>query len=834
MATTTAPTERPGPVPEPIPSEPGIPLPPDSISYRLKRRLLGAPLHSEELEHQRLGKPTALAVFASDNLSSSAYATEEILHVLLPVAGVIAFSLVMPITIAMCVVLGFLILSYRETIKEYPSAGGAYLVTKDNFGPTTAQVAGASLLIDYILTVAVSSAAGTAALTSAFDALEPYRVPIALFFIALVAFGNLRGVKESGRIFAAPTYFFMVAMGLLLGIGAWKYLAGDLPDFSGVVEEGQLTLDGVAPSGVGLLLGVKLYDVLHAFASGGAAVTGVEAISNGVPAFRKPEWRNARQTLVIMGTGLGVMFLGLSALAAEIHVRPFESGTPTVISQIGKAVFGGGAVGDLLYYALQAGTVLILILAANTGFADFPRLASFQAGDSFLPRQLTKRGHRLVYSNGILALAAAAMVLVVITGAEVTRLIPLYAIGVFTGFTLSQAGMTKHHWRKREPGWRKSLAIQGFGAVLSGVVAVIIAVTKFADGAWAILIILPVMVVILLRLNRQYVSEATHLEVDVPAAVTAPILHRHVVLVLVDRLDLASARAIQYARTLTPDELRAVHFVIDDEAARHLAEEWGRLGLHRVSLELVECPDRRLTRTAVETVARELSDGRTEVSVLLPDRKFRGAVAPHPPRPHRRGDPGAGVPAAARQRDVGAVPLRRHRRRPRAAVGDRRWAGWPARGPGSPVSRWGRGRVRRHPGRPFRRPRRRAGPRLRGHRQRALPRPRPGGGPRAVDPRRAPERGADARARDRRRHRRHLGGLPGPPHAGRSRGRLQARGGGHDRPAPATAGAAQPRLRAAVAARRGQGVGPVSRGLNRTPRAGAWAPGGTTRRSAAR
>jgi amino acid transporter len=624
VATTDVPTDHATPVAAAVPAPPGVPLPPDSLSYRLKRKLLGKPLHSEELEHQRLGKPTALAVFASDNLSSSAYATEEILHVLLPVAGVIAFSLVFPITVAMCVVLGFLILSYRETIKEYPSAGGAYLVTKDNFGPTTAQVAGASLLIDYILTVAVSSAAGTAALVSAFDALDPYRVPIALFFIALIAFGNLRGVKESGRIFAIPTYFFMVTMGLLLGIGAWKYLAGDLPDFSGVVEEGQLTLEEVAPSGVGLLLGVKLYDVLHAFASGGAAVTGVEAISNGVPAFRKPEWRNARQTLVIMGTGLGVMFLGLSALAAEIHVRPFEGGTPTVISQIGEAVFGGGVVGDTLYYALQAGTMLILIMAANTGFADFPRLASFQAGDSFLPRQLTKRGHRLVYSNGIIALAAAAMVLVVITGAEVTRLIPLYAIGVFTGFTLSQAGMTRHHWRKREPGWRKSLAIQGFGALLSGVVAVIIAVTKFADGAWAILIILPVLVLALLRLNRQYVREARHLEADVPAAATAPILRRHVVLVLIDQLDLAAARAIQYARTLTPDELRAVHFVIDDEAARRLADDWGRLGLHRVSLQLVECPDRRLTRAAVETVARELADGQTEVSVLLPDRKYRG------------------------------------------------------------------------------------------------------------------------------------------------------------------------------------------------------------------
>ncbi len=625
MAIETLPPEpeAPADAPSPVsaPADVRVPLPPDSLSYRLKRKVLGKPLHSDELEHQRLGKPTALAVFASDNLSSSAYATEEILHVLIPVAGLVAFSLVVPITVAMCVVLGFLILSYRETIKEYPSSGGAYLVTKDNFGITAAQVAGASLLTDYILTVAVSASAGTAALTSAFDALEPYRVPIALFFIGLIALGNLRGVKESGKIFAIPTYFFMLTMAALLGLGLVKYLSGDLPTFDGPVE-GQLHWG--AASGVGLLLGVKLFDVLHAFASGGAAVTGVEAISNGVPAFRKPEWRNARQTLVVMGTGLGVMFLGLSALAAHIHVTPFETGSPTVISQIGEAVFGGGALGDVLFYSLQAGTMLILVMAANTGFADFPRLASFQAGDSFLPRQLTKRGHRLVYSNGIIALALAAALLVVITGAEVTRLIPLYAIGVFTGFTLSQAGMTKHHIRKRERGWRKGVLINGFGALLSAVVALVIAVTKFADGAWAILIILPLLVVVFLRLNRQYVREAAHLEADVPAAATAKILRRHVVLVFVDRLDLASARAIQYARTLTPDELRCVHFVIDDEAARRLADEWGRLGLQRVSLELVECPDRRLTRTAVETVARELSDGETEVSVLLPDRKFRG------------------------------------------------------------------------------------------------------------------------------------------------------------------------------------------------------------------
>jgi amino acid transporter len=606
--------------PLPAPAGTTIPMPGDSVGYRLKRKLLGPPLHSEELEHQRLGKPTALAIFASDNLSSSAYATEEILHVLIPLVGLAAFSLVVPITFAMVVVLAFLILSYRETIKEYPSAGGAYMVARDNFGVVPAQIAGASLLTDYILTVAVSSAAGTAALVSAFDVLKPYTVPIACCFIAIVAYGNLRGVKESGKVFAVPTYFFIFNMAVLLGLGLWKYVGSDLP-IIGLLPD---TAEHAGSSTDTFLYGAGLFGVLHAFASGGAAVTGVEAISNGVPAFREPAWKNARKTLVIMGTGLGIMFLGLSALAAQTKIGPSETGTPTVIAQVGEAVYGGGAVGNILFYSLQAGTVLILIMAANTGFADFPRLASFQAGDSFLPRQLMKRGHRLVYSNGVVVLAGVAMLLVIATGGVVTKLIPLYAIGVFTGFTISQAGMVKHHRTHRHPGWRKSIVIQGIGCSLSFLVLLILAVTKFADGAWLILIVLPVMVVLLLRLNRQYEREAAQLETDVPAAATAPILRRHVVLVFVDRLDMASARAIQYARSLTPDEMRAVHFVIDETKADELALEWARTGLHRVPLELVECPDRRLTRAAVECVVRELADGETEVSVLLPDRKYRG------------------------------------------------------------------------------------------------------------------------------------------------------------------------------------------------------------------
>jgi amino acid transporter len=616
-ATKTTPAEYHAPAP--ASSKPLVPLPPDDIGYRVKRKLLGRPTHSEQAEQERMGKPTALAVFASDNLSSSAYATEEILHVLVPAVGIGAFALIMPLTGAMLVVLGLLIISYRETIKEYPSAGGAYLVTRDNFGIIPAQVAGAALLIGYILTVAVSVAAGSAALVSTIDSLAPWRVPISLAFIALIAFGNLRGVREAGRAFAAPTYFFMLNIAALLGLGIYSYVAGDL-------EEVGRELPGMVPwgeEGSGMLMGASAFVLAKAFASGGAAVTGVEAISNGVPAFRKPEWRNARQTLMVMGCGLGVMFLGLSFLASQVKVGPYEDGTPTVLAQIGEAVYGDGGAGPVLSNVLNLATMLILVLAANTGFAGFPRLASLQAEDSFLPRQLTKRGHRLVFSNGIIVLAGAAAVLVIITNAAVTRLIPLYAISVFVGFTLSQAGMTKHHLRKRGRGWRKGIVANGVGGLISGAIVLIVVVTRF-DDAWVILPIMPVVVFILLRLNRQYERERSALESDVPTAATAPILHRHVVLVFVDRLDLAAARAIQYARTLTPDELRAVHFVVDDEAGERLADEWRRLGLSRVPLDLVACPDRRLTSAAVELVAHELSDGDTEVSVLLPDRKYNG------------------------------------------------------------------------------------------------------------------------------------------------------------------------------------------------------------------
>ena len=524
---------------------------PESAMYRFKRRLLGHPLPNDELEHQRLGKPTALAVFASDALSSTAYASEEIIRALIiGGVGMAAFRFVLPITAALVAVLFILMFSYRQTIKAYPSAGGAYVVTKDNLGLLPAQFAGVALLTDYILTVSVSVSAGVAALYSAFPAAHPYRVPIALGFIALITWGNLRGVKESGKIFAAPTYLFLFSIIALILVGIVRAAMGDLHQATAV------TLP-VATRSAGIFL------VLHAFASGGAAMTGVEAISNGVPAFRPPEWKNARTTLMVMGSFLAFMFLGLSWLARSI--KPIPSEQKTVIAQITQGVFGSGPIGHALFLVVQAATMLILVLAANTSFADFPRLASFHADDAFMPKQLTKRGHRLVFSNGIIALACTSSVLVIIFGADVTHLIPLYAIGVFTSFTLSQAGMAVHHIREKEEGWRLSLMINGSGALSTGIVTIVIGITKFMHGAWVIIVLVPMMVMGLVRLNRQSEHENHELSEEVRDAIAKPIIRHNTSFVLVGNLDKSVAAGIQYARSLRPESLRAVHVAVDPD-----------------------------------------------------------------------------------------------------------------------------------------------------------------------------------------------------------------------------------------------------------------------------
>ncbi|CAB4614342.1 unannotated protein [freshwater metagenome] len=576
--------------------------------------MLGRALTTDQLEHERLSNSVALAVFSSDALSSTAYASEEILLTLL-VAGVgsMAFNLVLPITIAMVLVLTILVFSYRQTIKAYPSAGGAYIVTKDNLGVIPAQVAGVALLTDYILTVSVSVSAGVAALYSVFHGVYPYRVPIALGFIAIIAIGNLRGVKDSGKIFAIPTYAFLISMFLMIGVGIVKATLGGGLD--------HVRLDPIQAEALATTGAASFVLILHAFASGGAAVTGVEAISNGVPAFKAPEWKNARNTLMVMGIFLGMMFLGISWLAGQVHAVPMEG--RTVISQIAETVYGNGVLGKFLFIFTQASTMFILVLAANTSFADFPRLASFQAEDSFMPRQLTKRGHRLVFSNGIIALAISAAVLVVILGADVSKLIPLYAVGVFTSFTLSQAGMARRHIRLKEQGWKVGLFINGLGAIVTLVVTVVIAYTKFTHGAWVIIVLIPIFVWVVVRLNHQYEAEKAELEGDAILAATAPILRRHAVVVLIDKIDRTSARAIQYARTLHPDRLWAVHIAVDEIHASELADEWSALALKQLPLDIRECPDRRINRTVLEVVHELAADGDTEVSILIPRREYR-------------------------------------------------------------------------------------------------------------------------------------------------------------------------------------------------------------------
>jgi amino acid transporter len=621
---TTGEQERPKPPPDlPGWQRPGLGWTgaalPESRSYRLKRRLLGPPLISDQLNDQRLGKPTALAVLSSDVMSSSAYATEEILRILLPIGGLAAFALVTPITLLILGVLAVVTVCYREVVKLYPKAGGSYVVSRDNFGPNVAQVAGAALLISYTITVAVSVAAGTDAIISAVPSLTRAAVPMSVAFVILIAYGNLRGLREAGRVFAVPTYFFIANMAILIGAGLVRAVFGNLGHVPAAAHQVH-----VGHEGGGLLLGVSLFIAARAFANGGSAMTGTEAISNGVSIFREPQADNARTTLVVMSTVLGSMFLGVSVLAALSHALPFSSGTPTVVSEIGKLVYGHSAAGTVLYGCLQASTALILILAANTSFTGFPFLVSFVAEDSFLPRPLTVRGHRLVFSNGIIVLAVASIALLVATRAQVASLIPMYAIGVFTGFTMAGAGMFRHHLRHREPGWKRSAVVNGTAAVVCLLVVLIFAITEFTRGAWVVVVVMPVLIYGLMKTNGQYRIEDAVLDEGVALqACVAPVLRHHKVIVLVDRIDLATARAIQYARSLTPDELYAVHFNSDSRRADALIRRWRDLGLSRLPLEVIEVADRRVSRAALEMATEAAGDGQTEVSVLIPTRTYR-------------------------------------------------------------------------------------------------------------------------------------------------------------------------------------------------------------------
>jgi amino acid transporter len=546
----------------------------------LKRLFVGNPLATEQLAHERLSKRIALAVFSSDALSSSAYATEAIL-LALAVAGPLALGYATPIALGIALLLATVAFSYRQTILAYPQGGGTYIVSRENLGTTPSLVAAASLLIDYILTVAVSMSAAVAAISSAVHQLEPYRVELAIGLISLVTLANLRGLKESGQLFAVPTYLFIGSMLVLIGTGLFKIVTqqvvqAPLPEVSAFPSE----LHTLTP-----------FLLLRAFAAGCTALTGIEAIADGVPAFKKPEPRNASITLVIMVVILSSLFLGITVLANSYHIVPDGAiEHETANSQLARAIFGSGSIA---YYVLQIATMLILVLASNTAYADFPRLAYFLASDRFLPRQFAQRGDRLVFSNGIVTLGVIASLLVIAFGAKEQALLPLYAVGVFISFTLSQLGMVQHHRQLRGPNWRRSAMISGLGACVTGLVMLILAVTKFTEGAWGVILLIPVLVVILRTIHSHYQAVARQLSLaDAPPPVA---VRRHTVLVLISGVHRGMIPALQYGLSLAPDNITAVYVDMNDESTAKLKAKWEQWG-SGIPLQVLSSPYRSLLR----------------------------------------------------------------------------------------------------------------------------------------------------------------------------------------------------------------------------------------------
>jgi len=560
--------------------------PPRALSHWL----IGRPLSTADAAHETIGKAIGLAVFASDALSSTAYATQEIL-VILAVAGTAAFGYVFPISIAIVALLVIVALSYEQVIHAYPDGGGAYIVAHDNLGKFYALIAASSLLTDYILTVSVSISSGVAQLVSAFPTLDQYRVPIAVAAVFLIMLINLRGVRESGTAIAIPSYFFIIMLYALVGTGMFRYLFGSL---GAVVDPPKLET-------LGPLAVITPFLILHAFSSGTAALTGIEAISNGITAFKEPRSKNAGITLIWMAAILSSLFIGISFLTGKVHAVPSEQ--ETVISQLARTVFNGQGV---LYMAIIFATTVILILAANTAFAGFPRLGALMAKDGFLPRQLTYRGSRLVYSYGIVSLALIASVLVVVFQASVTRLIPLYAIGVFLSFTLAQFGMSRRWWKsgKLNPGeelvesgstvhyeknWLTKMFANGFGALCTAIVMIIFAITKFRDGAWVVLILIPMLVIGLLLINRHYRDLASHLSLEKFGG-PPPQATRHRVILPVSGVHQGSLEALRYARLLSSD-ITAVHISMDPEETEKVKQKWENWG-EGTRLVIVDSPYR--------------------------------------------------------------------------------------------------------------------------------------------------------------------------------------------------------------------------------------------------
>jgi amino acid transporter len=592
---------------------------PDSLWYTAKTRLLGPPLVNEQLGEQRLSKPLALGVLSPDGISSSAYGTEEILIALVPIAGLAAFTLILPLTLVILLVMTLVVLSYREVVMVYIKPGGSYVVARENFGPRIAQICAVALLIDYVVTVAVQIAAGTAAVASAIPAIGPYKLEICVGVVVLMCYGNLRGIKEAGKAFAVPTYLFSGSVILMIVVGLIREATGSLHAVNPATLHGTYTFGSGSE---GLITGVMIFTLLRAFANGGASLTGIEAVSDAVGAFKPPEGRNARKVLVAEGIILGVLVAGIGWLAHATHATPYTVGYPTVLAQETQIVFGSSFAGHAMFYLVQLATMLILYTGGNTSFNGFPFLTSYVAGDSFLPRWLLKRGHRLVFSNAIILLAVTSVVLLVIKDADVNSLVPLYAIGVFTAFTMAGFGMAKYHYGRREQGWRPKFAINFSAGSLSLIVVIIFAVVKFTEGAWVVLILFAILVPALIRMNAEYRDEAEVLETITGAQPPpAPHYSRRVVFVFVDSFDLATLAALRYARSLRPTQIRAVHFVIDSVRAEKLREKWTRAD-RGVALDFIDCPDRRLTKAATDLAERETQDPGTHVTVILPRRSY--------------------------------------------------------------------------------------------------------------------------------------------------------------------------------------------------------------------
>jgi amino acid transporter len=583
-----------------------------------KRFLLGKPMITDDLQHEKLSNTVALGALSPDAISSTAYGPEQIMVELLPAAGMAAFVLLLPLVGVILLILLLVTASYRQVVMAYTRAGGSYIVARENFGPRIAQIAAAALLIDYVVTVAIQCAAGTVAVASAIPSLGPYSLEISVGAVLVFCYANLRGLREAGRTFAVPTYWFIGMLTLMIVVGLAREIMGNLPQYD------PAHLDGAVPmgNGGGLVMGATVLVILRAFANGGSSLTGVEAISNTVNLFRKPEGSNARLVLTVMATILGLLLAGVAWLGYATHSVPYTAGYPSMLSEIGRAVFGHGAIGNVLYFLLQAASAAILYNGANTSFNGFPALTNFVAEDRFLPRPLMKRGHRLVFSNAIILLTVLAVVLLIATGGGVNALVPMFAMGVFTAFSMAGYGMTKHHLTHRGPGWRYKLVINFSAGLLSTSVVAIFAIAKFTEGAWLVVVVFPVLVFALMRLNKQYRAEASVLEMSLTERTDLTAHPRHRVLLFIDSIDPALIEALRYARGLKADALTAVHLVLDEERAARLQVRWPRFS-HDIELRMIDCEDRNLSRAAkelVEQVMRDYPDA--TVTALLSRRMY--------------------------------------------------------------------------------------------------------------------------------------------------------------------------------------------------------------------